>query len=420
MIVLVRPPLAHHHGNTPNNSMEMGTCTQCSVTTAILHLTLATDQSYSLHWETSGHIDSPVMLSVDPALNANQVVQRMRTPSAALSTFSPPPPGGYIQSRKPRNVQQRRKKPLRWRVGNSPMITSLHTLITHTHKPFLLDLIRAFLNILGSLISLMWVNRDVTIQQTSNQPMHPPHITHYHTSHTTTHHTSPHITHHHTSHTTTHHTPPHIIHHHTSYTTTHHALPHITHYHTSHTTTHHTPPHITLPHITHHHTSYTTTHHTPPHITHHHTSHTTTHHTLQHITHHHTSYTTTHHTPPHITLPHITHYHTSHTTTHHTPPHIIHYHTSHTTTHHTPPHIIHHHTSHTTTHHTPPHIIHYHTSYTTTHHTLPHITHYHTSHYHTSYTHSTPTNVQMGQHQWHLPLPAAAPFCHCSTCHRQP
>ena len=113
MIVLVRPPLAHHHGNTPNNSMEMGTCTQCSVTTAILHLTLDTDQSYSLHWETSGHIDSPVMLSVDPALNANQVVQRMRTPSAALSTFSPPPPGGYIQSRKPRNVQQRRKKPLR-------------------------------------------------------------------------------------------------------------------------------------------------------------------------------------------------------------------------------------------------------------------------------------------------------------------
>ena len=147
------------------------------------------------------------------------------------------------------------------------MITSLHTLITHTHKPFLLDLIRVLLNILGSLISLMWVNRDVTIQQTSNQPMHPPHITHHHTSHTTTHHTPPHITHHHTSHTTTHHTLPHITHYHTS------------HYHTSHTTTHHT-----LPHITHHHTSHTTTHHTPPHITHYHTSH------------YHTSHTTTHHT----------------------------------------------------------------------------------------------------------------------------
>ena len=122
------------------------------------------------------------------------------------------------------------------------MITSLHTLITHTHKPFLLDLIRALLNILGSLISLMWVNRDVTIQQTSNQPMHPPHITHHHTSHTTTHHTPPHITHHHTSHTTTHHTLPHITPPHTTthHTTTHHTLPHITHYHTSHYHTSHT------------------------------------------------------------------------------------------------------------------------------------------------------------------------------------
>ena len=220
--------------------MGTGTCTQCSVTTAILHLTLDTDQSYSLHWETSGHTDSPVMLSVDPALNANQVVQRMRTPSAALSTFSPPPPA----------VQQRRKKPLRWRVGNPPMITSLHTLITHTHKPFLLDLIQVLLNILGSLIILMWVNRDVAIQQTSNQPMHPPHITHHHTSHTTTHPTPPHIIHHHTSYNTTHHTPSHITHHHT-YITTHHTPPHIIHYHTSYTTTHHTTTHHTTTHHTH-------------------------------------------------------------------------------------------------------------------------------------------------------------------------
>ena len=216
MIVLVRPPLAVATAITtatrPTTAWER----------APAHNVVWPQQSSTTHWQQIKAIpsfgrpaDTQTHQWCSPWIQRWMQTRWSRgwgLPCAALSTFSPPPPAGYIQSRKPRNVRQRQKKPLRWRVGNPPMITSLHTLITHTHKPFLLDLIRAFLNILGSLISLMWVNRDVTIQQTSNQPMHPPHITHYHTSHTTTHHTSPHITHYHTSHTTTHHTLPHITH----------------------------------------------------------------------------------------------------------------------------------------------------------------------------------------------------------------
>ena len=88
--------------------------------------------------------------------------------------------------------------------------------------------------------------------------------------------TPPHLSHHHTSHTTTPLTPPHLSHHHTSHTTTPLTPPHLSHHDTSHTTTPLTPPHLTQTHLSHHHTSHTTTPLTPPHLSHHHTSHTTT------------------------------------------------------------------------------------------------------------------------------------------------
>ena len=73
-----------------------------------------------------------------------------------------------------------------------------------------------------------WSKRNTT-PHTTYLTSTPPHTTHLHTLHTSSHYTPPHTTHLHTLHTSSHYTPPHTTHLLTLHTSSHYTPPHTTH-----------------------------------------------------------------------------------------------------------------------------------------------------------------------------------------------